>query len=61
MLFVRQFNIAAADIIAGHIRTWDRPREGINDSYNGNTSSPAISTSAAGSGSGIADSAMGSL
>ncbi|KJK64574.1 Mitochondrial Rho family 2 Miro2 C-terminal [Aspergillus parasiticus SU-1] len=47
--------------LEGHIRTWDRPREGINDSYNGNTSSPAISTSAAGSGSGIADSAMGSL
>ncbi|KAE8392164.1 hypothetical protein BDV23DRAFT_181810 [Aspergillus alliaceus] len=47
--------------LEGHIRTWDRPREGINDSYNGNTSSPAISTSATGSGSGIADSAMGSL
>ncbi|GAB1195051.1 hypothetical protein APSETT444_004304 [Aspergillus pseudonomiae] len=45
--------------LEGHIRTWDRPREGINDSYNGNTSSPAISTSAAGSG--IADSVMGSL
>ncbi|KAB8224187.1 hypothetical protein BDV33DRAFT_188456 [Aspergillus novoparasiticus] len=52
---------AAANTTEGHIRTWDRPREGINDSYNGNTSSPAISTSAAGSGSGIADSAMGSL
>ncbi|KAE8149826.1 hypothetical protein BDV25DRAFT_140411 [Aspergillus avenaceus] len=47
--------------LEGHIRTWDRPREGINDNYNGNTSSPAISTSAAGSGSGIADSVMGSL
>ncbi|KAF7594186.1 hypothetical protein BBP40_009888 [Aspergillus hancockii] len=47
--------------LEGHIRTWDRPREGINDSYNANTSSPAISTSAAGSGSGVADSVMGSL
>ncbi|PIG89784.1 Rho GTPase 1 [Aspergillus arachidicola] len=54
-------SIMTSSLEEGHIRTWDRPREGINDSYNGNTSSPAISTSAAGSGSGIADSAMGSL
>ncbi|GCB20343.1 probable catabolite repression protein creC [Aspergillus awamori] len=42
--------------LEGHIRTWDRPREGINDNY---SYSPAISASA--TGSGRADSMMGSL
>ncbi|BCS16039.1 hypothetical protein ALUC_80246A [Aspergillus luchuensis] len=42
--------------LEGHIRTWDRPREGINDNY---SYSPAISASA--TGSGRADSVMGSL
>ncbi|PWY91962.1 putative catabolite repression protein creC [Aspergillus sclerotioniger CBS 115572] len=42
--------------LEGHIRTWDRPREGINDNY---SSSPAISASA--TGSAFADSVMGSL
>ncbi|GIK06962.1 hypothetical protein Aspvir_002615 [Aspergillus viridinutans] len=49
--------------LEGHIRTWDRPREGINDKYNDQSSSPAVSASAAGSGSvsGFAESTMGSL
>jgi hypothetical protein len=49
--------------LEGHIRTWDRPREGINDKYNDQSSSPAVSASAAGSGSvsGLAESTMGSL
>ncbi|RAK97714.1 WD40 repeat domain-containing protein [Aspergillus ibericus CBS 121593] len=42
--------------LEGHIRTWDRPREGINDNY---SSSPAISASI--TGSLLADSMMGSL
>ncbi|OJJ77674.1 hypothetical protein ASPBRDRAFT_166737 [Aspergillus brasiliensis CBS 101740] len=42
--------------LEGHIRTWDRPREGINDNY---SYSPAISASA--TGSGLTDSVMGSL
>ncbi|PYI11299.1 putative catabolite repression protein creC [Aspergillus sclerotiicarbonarius CBS 121057] len=42
--------------LEGHIRTWDRPREGINDNY---SSSPAISASL--TGSALADSVMGSL
>lgn len=46
----------------GHIRTWDRPREGVSDNHHGYSSS-AVSGSVAGSGSGsnIADFAMGSL
>ncbi|PYI33087.1 putative catabolite repressor protein [Aspergillus indologenus CBS 114.80] len=49
--------------LEGHIRTWDRPREGINENYYDHTSSPAFSASAAASGSGSAlgDSVMGSL
>ncbi|KKK24651.1 hypothetical protein P175DRAFT_0505159 [Aspergillus ochraceoroseus IBT 24754] len=46
--------------LEGHIRTWDRPREGINESY-GNASSPALETSATRSRSSHADSAMGSF
>ncbi|THC88343.1 hypothetical protein EYZ11_012213 [Aspergillus tanneri] len=47
--------------LEGHIRTWDRPREGINDNYNVHPSSPAISAPAARSRSGFADPAKGSL
>ncbi|KAF9889392.1 hypothetical protein FE257_007293 [Aspergillus nanangensis] len=49
--------------LEGHIRTWDRPREGINENYNGHVSSPVISASApkSGSASAIAESAVGSL
>ncbi|GAB1215215.1 hypothetical protein ATERTT37_004401 [Aspergillus terreus] len=46
--------------LEGHIRTWDRPREGINDTYNAHASSSAISAGA-GSGSAVANSARGSL
>ncbi|PYH45055.1 WD40 repeat domain-containing protein [Aspergillus saccharolyticus JOP 1030-1] len=58
-----QENSIMTSSLEGHIRTWDRPREGINEDYYDHTSSPAISASAAASGSGSAlgDSVMGSL
>lgn len=42
-------------MIPGHIRTWDRPREGVNENHyhDNHSSSPAFSASAAGSGSGL--------
>ncbi|OJK02380.1 hypothetical protein ASPACDRAFT_76763 [Aspergillus aculeatus ATCC 16872] len=58
-----QENSIMTSSLEGHIRTWDRPREGINENYYDHTSSPAFSASAAASGSGSAlgDSVMGSL
>ncbi|KAI9926874.1 hypothetical protein ASPWEDRAFT_121408 [Aspergillus wentii DTO 134E9] len=58
-----QENSIMTSSLEGHIRTWDRPREGVNESHNAHSSSPAVSASAFGSrtGSHLADSARGSL